>query len=495
MKKHWPFIVIAAVTMIFFTMRLGRDLLWDWDECLYGQYAVEMTRTGHFITNIWNGYIDLQKPPLYSWILSAVNAASSSEFALRSISVIGALALLASIYFFASKYLTRRIAVLSTLLMLTAEVFVIYSMKLSTDILYSLCIFLAFWLWWISRNDTKGLKIYGAGVLFGLAVMIKGLGSLQFIISIAAATVLFPSKRKWINLLKLSAAFAAVIIPWHAVAYLMYGDRFIKVYILDNIIKRSRYPIEFHRERIWFYFVLLFRELKPWIAAFFIFPAVLLISLFRKSRGKSFVKIILGELKKNELTITILLLFLLPLASITRVQTRIAWYILPLYPFLSVYLAYNLNIVIEYIGSKNKKAGAIFYAILLILLSLDALKLLTDEVKPFNKNRTVDPRYEVMLEAEKQPETELFYLVAFGERQAKELLPPTEQIDMTWVYGGNPCAVYYSKKHVTYYYEIADFEKALRTKKGLFLIQNGDAKYSEGKEVRFRNSDFTLFTK
>jgi hypothetical protein len=110
------------------------------------------------------------------------------------------------------------------------------------------------------------------------------------------------------------------------------------------------------------------------------------------------------------------------------------------------------------------------------------------------KNWDIPPRYQIAMEARKYPQRQLNYLVWHAERQAKELLPPTEQIPQTWQFGGNPCAVYYSQKKVNYYYDINEFKKALN-KKGLFLIENTDLNLLKDQKVKIlhRNPDFTLF--
>lgn len=480
-KTYWPLLLILSIVGFLFTFRLGRDLLWDWDECLYGQYVKEMGRTGHFLTNIWNGYIDLQKPPLYSWLLSITSMFGRTEFNLRLLNVAGALALLGSIYVFAQQYFSRKIAVLSSLILLTAEVFVIYSMKLSTDILYSLLIFLGVWGWLSSKK--KGYWL--AGLFFGLALMTKGLGVMQFLGAIFLSLFINFRKEQFLNFIKMCFIVGLIALPWHITTYLTYGNHFLKVYIEDNIVKRSKYPIEFHRERIWFYFGLLYRELFPWFFALIVFPLLKLKMLM--------------NFKKNELIYTILLLIIIPLLGITRVQTRIAWYILPLYPFLAIYLAYCLNLLIEFISDKfSKKSRYVMrhtlYVMLLILLILDSGQLIFTETKLLRSQRMMDPRQEAQFAVSKRKETTLNYLVPFGERGAKEILPKEEQIDMTWVYGGNGCMVYYGDKKTNYIYEIKTFEQALKVGKGLFLISNQDSQFSEGKKILFRNTEFTLFT-
>ncbi|MEK7071220.1 MAG: glycosyltransferase family 39 protein, partial [Patescibacteria group bacterium] len=166
------FLFIFAFFAFSMLLHLGRDLLFDWDECLYGQYAKEMVQSGHFLTNIWNGYIDLQKPPLYSWLLQLPLLFGRNEFTLRILTVFGALGIITSTYLFAKKYFSEFVAILSVLILLCAELFVIYSTKMTTDMLYTLFIFLGVWSW--LHSGQKGVsrsKIYVlcSGILFGLA--------------------------------------------------------------------------------------------------------------------------------------------------------------------------------------------------------------------------------------------------------------------------------------------------------------------------------------
>ena len=124
----------------------------------------------------------------------------------------------------------------------------------------------------------------------------------------------------------------------------------------------------------------------------------------------------------------------------------------------------------------------------------DAFKLITQDKKLFQFKQEVTTRQEVIRQAKTQPQKELNYLVAYGERQAPEILPPDEEIDMTFVYGGHPCAVYYSDKKVNYFYKTDEFENALKTKRGLFLIENGDNQYAKNQKILFKNNDYTLYT-
>jgi 4-amino-4-deoxy-L-arabinose transferase-like glycosyltransferase len=505
LRVYWPLILIVATTSYLFMFRLGRNILTDWDECLYGQYVKEMGATHHYLTNIWNGYLDFQKPPLYSWLVQIPVLFGRTEFNLRILNVLGALGILIVLYLFAQKYFSRRTAILSTLVLLTGEVFVIFSLRMNTDILYTLFIFVAFWLWIAqlkSKQKSSILPIV-SGLFLGLAVMVKGLGSLQFILALFISLFINFNKEKFIDFIKLCVAFAIVILPWHVIAYFTYKSRFIKVYILDNIIKRSKYPIEFHKERWWFYFGLIYRELYPWIFAVLILPlykAVTLVPVFVKNPLKK----LQAEFKAHELMYIIVLTIVVPLASLTRVHTKVAWYILPVYPFLALFLGYSMNVFIERVAlmlsAKNKMRrqiiSVILFSIVVVFISLDALQLITHETRFSEPTQEISKRDDAIMHVRSMRSQAIEYLVPFGERMAKVVLPPEEQIDMTWVYGGHPCAVYYSDKKVNYYYETDTFEKKLGQKGKLYLIENGDLHFVEKLNPKFlyKNTDYSVFT-
>lgn len=482
-KTYWPLFTILLVVGFLFIFRLGRDLLLDWDECIYAGYATSMKLGNIFLHNTWNGLGLYEKSPFYSWMLQIPLLFGRSELNLRLLTVLACLTLLGSIYVFCQTYFSKKVAVIATLLMLTFESYVIYSTKVSTDVLFSLFIFSGFWTWISSANSKEHkskLLVWISGVFFALALMVKGLGVAPYMGTLFLTIFLQPKKSRFLDFLKLLVSFTVVGLPWHLLMYLTHQKEFIQMYIIDNFYKRSTFPVEFHRERLWFYVDLLYKEAYPWLFAVLIFPFLQFKTLL--------------NLKKNNLVYTILLFVLLPLISISRVHTRIAWYVIPLLPYLSIFLAICLNLVLDFMKKKNKTLSATLYILLLIFVIFDAGRLILNETRFAQSDPTIDSRYEVILQSSKIQGGVLNYLVPFGERQAKVILPPDETLTNTWYYGGNACAVYYSNKKVSYFYEVSMFENALKQKKGLFLISNQDSKFAEGRKILFKNADFTLFS-
>ncbi|MBI1862857.1 glycosyltransferase family 39 protein [Candidatus Microgenomates bacterium] len=120
-RKYLPLIFILGVSGIYLFSRLGRDMLNDWDECIYAAYTHSMKAGGNYLVNTFNGPLVFDKPPLYMWILSIATAFHESEFAFRFFSVVAALALVAAIYIFTQKHFSKKAAILASLLILSSQ--------------------------------------------------------------------------------------------------------------------------------------------------------------------------------------------------------------------------------------------------------------------------------------------------------------------------------------------------------------------------------------
>ncbi len=485
--NFWPLILILVVAGFMMFFRLGRDSFWDWDECIYSQYGKTMKLTGNFLTNQWLGQARLEKPPLYSWLLQVPYLFGINEFNARVLSVIATFVLLIFVYFFAKKFFSERVAVLSTLLMLTAETLVVYSIRVNTDTFFTLFIFLGFFFWILS--DKKSKFSYLSGLFFASSVMVKGLGITAYLTAIFLSILINFKREKFMNFIKMLSSFLVLIVPWHIYEYFTYGNQFIHVYIVENLIQRAKNPIEFHFGGRLFYIKLAYEELQPWILAIIILPLFYLLKLKKylslKAAGK--------ELRSKEILFTLLLLIIIPFISISSIQTKIAWYLMPIYPFLAIFLAYSLDLLLKNIRHHFLSTGLMWLFILLI--ATDAFWLLYRETKFYQSYPDISPRNKVAIISRNYPQKSLDYLVQFSERRGRETLAPNLTTSTTFVYGGNACAVYYSDKKVNYYYSTTDFVQRVKRGGGLYLIENGDLHFINQLPVKtlYKNSDFKLF--
>lgn len=496
LKKYFPLLGLLSVSAVYFFGFLGRDLLTDWDECIYAAYTHSMKISGDFLAHQFNGQVVFDKPPLYMWLLGLSTTFGENEFSFRVLSAIAGLSLITVVYLFTQKYFSRKVAVISALLLLTSPSIVSHARIINTDIFFTLFIFVASWSWLESYKRER--FSYLAGLLFGLGVMVKGLGSLQFSGVILVCAIFDMKRDSLIRFLKVLAGFLATILPWHILAFMLYRNDFLNVYIYDNIIKRSLYAIENHRERWFFYFRLLIAEFFPWI----VFLAVAPFSIFLRINKVKSLQTFKYAWAQSRILFTLILLFALPLLSMTRVATKLSWYAMPILPFLAIILAYYITVFIKRLaatimqGPVGSSLINVIFAFIVLLISIDAFTTLSKHTRLAHPSRQITPRNEAILQTRKYNDKELDYLVPFGERQGRAVLPETEQIAQTWFYGGNACAVYYSQKYVYYHYHPEEFVKKMTKEPGVYLVENGDLHFLKdikNKKKVFENIEYTIF--
>lgn len=495
-KTFLPLIIILVVSAVFFFGQLGRDMLYEWDECIYGAYAQSVRAGQALLINQYNGQLVFDKPPLYTWMLTAVSGIGDTEFILRSLSALAGLALIASIYLFTNKYISRKAAIVSSLLMLTLPSVITRIRSVNTDIFFTLFIFLAFWVWVESFKRPRLTLL--SGTLLGLAVMVKGLSAGIFLGILVLCGIVEFNRNTIHRIISVVSGFLIIIVPWHMTVFFKHPQEFFSSYLYDNVLKRSQFPIENHREPWWFYLKQLAQEYFPWI----VFASIAPFSALRRvSQVRSVTQFRLAW-SQSRILFTLLLLVIVPLMVFTKSKTRLSWYILPLTPFISILLSYYITVFLKKFSDRlmqgvlGKSLVSVIFIVIVGILTIDAFTTLSRIVQLHVSSRSISFRDQAVLAASRHTHDELHYLVPFSERQFREYLPQNEQIAQTWYYGGNACAVYYSQKKVNYYYYTEQFTEKLASKQGLYMIENGDIRFIEkipNKTIIYNNTDYTVF--
>ncbi len=128
------------------------------------------------------------------------------------------------------------------------------------------------------------------------------------------------------------ALFAATMLPWHIWMYLRFGTDFLQSYFGYHVLDRLLTPLEGHTGSALDYFKIYFDprlNLGVWL--------VILTAIWQRPIWK--------ELATNKLFSYALISVLSILLLISLAQTKLAWYLLPVYPFqvllLGLLLAYR----------------------------------------------------------------------------------------------------------------------------------------------------------
>ena len=89
-RQRWRhYTLLVAIGLFVFVTNLGGTRLWDVDEAIFSQAAVEMMHRGDWVTPYYNGRLFAHKPPLMYWCqIAAFQALGKTEFAARLFSAL-----------------------------------------------------------------------------------------------------------------------------------------------------------------------------------------------------------------------------------------------------------------------------------------------------------------------------------------------------------------------------------------------------------------------
>jgi len=164
------------------------------------------------------------------------------------------------------------------------------------------------------------------GIFIGLSMITKGPSG--FIILLPFSVWFFSSQKKS-QVLMLWGSALAVCVPWFLLMLLTYGYSFWNSFFTYHIGSRTFSAIEGHNQSFFYYITLLGNPLiyPPGILLIFSIAVILFKKLFIHDKR-------LG---------IILLCFLFYMTVPSLLQTKLAWYVLPVYPFAALLIGYVIS--------------------------------------------------------------------------------------------------------------------------------------------------------
>jgi 4-amino-4-deoxy-L-arabinose transferase-like glycosyltransferase len=436
MKLTIPWLQKITLISIFLFMALmwtglGRDYLYDWDEGIYGQIGSEMVKTGEVLTPTWNGDLWLEKPPMIAWVTAlGIKLVGQNELGARLFMPLFAGLVLYAIFKLGERLGGTLMGSASMAILGYFNLFVSRARAVNTD---SMLLAAIAWTTWLLAS---GAPAWGVGLAMGLAIMVKGPAGILTIF--IALPLLIKKSRPY--LLQSSFYLLVTILPWHLYAYLKHGAAFITPYLMEQVLRRATVPIEFHLESRWFYFNFLYKELGLGVFLASMYSLALML--------KKWV-----EKKKLDDLFLILWWIMIPLVIFTLAKTRLSWYILPSYPGIALAIGYGLTYFAD-----SKIARSVLSILVVGMLT----QMLWHGYGYIEPTRVVSPLSEPLQIARSlniYPGPNLAMLVSTNERVAQAILPKDQTISSSFRYGGAPSVVWYSGKHVLYYYNYDNFKR------------------------------------
>jgi 4-amino-4-deoxy-L-arabinose transferase-like glycosyltransferase len=348
------FLVVIASLLIFF--RLGQNTLEDWDEAIYAEVAKEMVNRGDWLTQYYNYQPWFEKPPLQTWLTGLYfSVFNINEFWARAASAFSALFLVIITYFFGCKCFGYRVGLLGAVILLSNYEFLNQSRSGKMDMMLSLFIYLSIAAYLFARRDVKYWYLFW--VAFSLAFMTKfwAAGVILIIVIIMLIidnkiTITISSKVFWTGVL----FSVSLILPWHLIMLFLHYDQFIERYFLYDLIKRSISGLEGNIGTGMYYWDRLQIRFSPW---YLLVPFAMTINLY-------------DHVKKKDRNAGLMILYILIIVVFSLysfiVQTKLFWYIIPIFPAVSLLIS---SLIIK--AFKSQKSFAFFglaYASFIALL-------------------------------------------------------------------------------------------------------------------------------
>lgn len=173
-SRLWLITLIIAFALIRL-ISLALYPLYDTTEARYGEMARIMVETQNWLTPQFTYNVPFWgKPPMHTWFSAlSFQTLGVSEFAARLPHLLMALLTTSLVYLFAKRFLSEKVALFSTLILISSIGFIIAAGMVMTDALLTFSIALAMFSFWhnYQKKSLYGLLFF---VALSLGMLIKG---------------------------------------------------------------------------------------------------------------------------------------------------------------------------------------------------------------------------------------------------------------------------------------------------------------------------------
>ncbi len=335
-------VFLFSVFLIF--ANLSRQPLERWDETTNSTVIREFVQQPNWILSLDNKPF-FEKPPLWYYLTGiAVKIFTNEIQGLRVVTAASGMFIVLTVIFMINTQLSTRAANLAVLLVLsTGQLFrtnaggFFSTHTFRSADMDALQILLLLWgVHFFLFGTEKHRDYVTSGICFGLAVLTKGPVAF-FVLGITSLFVLFTKPSDSYRKTLIACCTCVIVtLPWYLFMTLTFGSSFISDHIGYHLFQRASHALEGHNQPWWFYIKIL---VDPQVSSTGGIFTILLPYMI--SRWKTMPHIVKFS--------TILSLTYIGVLSLVR--TKLAWYILPAYPFLCISTSWS---VIEIINRIRK---------------------------------------------------------------------------------------------------------------------------------------------
>jgi len=322
-------LILIALCLTLFFFRLGARPLWDIDEGKHAVTSKEMILSEDWISPKFNGEPFYDKPVFHNWLVAlAFLAFGFTEFAARlPAAVLGSGCVMVT-YLLGRKMFHPTVGFLAAVILATSVEFIILSRTVVHDISLVFFLTLALYLFYIGYKDNRHRKrnlllFYGA---LGFAVLSKGPIGLALPAMIIGLYLIVERNLKFVMKMQIGwgiLIFLAVASPWYILISLKNPDYagyfFVEQNLGSFLSSKPRHPNPFYH-----YIPVLFGGFFPWSC---FLPLALIYAVRRKFESI------------HESTAFLVIWFGIVFIFFSIAGSKLATYILPLFPAASLLVA------------------------------------------------------------------------------------------------------------------------------------------------------------
>lgn len=334
LPRRWVRVALGVALVVHFFVFLGVRPLWVPDEGRYGEIAREMVETGDWLTPRLGGVRFFEKPPLVYWLSAAsMMAFGQTEWAARLPVALAGLAGVALTFVLGTAVGGRRIGLLAALILSTCPEYYALSNFLVMDMVFTTMMAGGLLALWIALSRTPGDEppsgtLFVASGLLALATLAKGIIGI-----VLPAMVLVPHLihapvriRDW-PWARMLGVYLAITAPWF-LAMEWHHPGFLHFFVIREHFQRYLTTVHDRYQPFWYFVPVVLAGAFPWTC---FLPA----TLCQPKRLGASSSVFLWSW------------VVLPVVFFSLSSSKLASYVLPIFPALAVLVAATFCDVIE----------------------------------------------------------------------------------------------------------------------------------------------------
>jgi len=351
---------MIIIVGLLLALHMGSRALWDPDEGRYAEMGREVLILSDWVTPHLDYLLYFEKPMMFVWMEAlSQKAFGVNETASRIPPLLCAFGTVFLVWLAASRQWGKRAGLISALVLTTAVEFFVLANSADINMALSFFVTAALTFFWIAHFENKPGYYYLAWISMGLATLTKG--PVGFVLPAGIVFVYILATRQFRLILEARPltgmlAFLLVTLPWY-IMVCRRNPEFFNFFFVNQNLMRFATKIHHRHQPFWFFIPVIIGGFVPWT---FLVPAV-----FKRLKHKW--KTI------PETVVFSLVWFAVAFLIFTPSQSKLATYILPCFPPLSMLIGYTFKDSEEKAGKGLYILAAIWSLIGLVMIILPFL--------------------------------------------------------------------------------------------------------------------------